>query len=94
MDTKRDHKISFKISQIFHKIEHLNLKYHQTSLVEAAMIQDLEQKKRKLNSKMNRKIKKPGAYKVNYYFSILKISHINTRPYWLMSGQWWCQQVL
>ena len=56
--------MAFKISQISHKIDHMTPRYNQTNLIDAAIIQDLE-KKRKLISKMNRKIKRPGAYKVN-----------------------------
>ena len=45
MDTKRDQKISFKISQISHKIDHMTPRYTQTNVVDAAIIQDLEQKR-------------------------------------------------
>ena len=94
MDTKRDQKISFKISQISHKLDHMTPRFTQTNVIDAAIIQDLEQKKRKLTSKRNKKIKRPWIYKVNSYFSIIKIYHRNTRPYWLINSQWKCQLVL
>ena len=43
-------------------------RYTQRNVIDAAIIQDLEQKKRKLTSKRNRKIKRPGVYKVNSYY--------------------------
>ena len=64
-------KMQDKISKISEQIKYLdqNLTFQNTS--QQTVIKDLEKKKRKLTSKVNKKIKRPGPYKVKLWFFFL-----------------------
>ena len=66
MDQDRNEKMREKIAQISAKIKSLEQNSSGQNLSEATIIKHLETKKRKLTSKINRKIKKPGVHKVNF----------------------------
>ena len=58
-------KMQDKISKISEEIKYLDQNSTFQNTPQETVIKDLEKKKRKLTSKVNKHIKRPGPYKVN-----------------------------
>ena len=70
MDTHMKQKMQDKISKISQQIKYLDQNSTCQNTPQQSVIKNLEKKKRKLTSKVNKKIKRPGPYKVkvsNYF---------------------------
>ena len=70
MDAHMKQKMQDKISKISQQIKYLDQNSTCQNTPQQSVIKNLENKKRKLTSKVNKKIKRPGPYKVevsNYF---------------------------